>query len=57
MRIGFLGLGNMGIPMARNLLGLGHTVTLYNRTPGKAKALTAFGAKEAISVAEAVKNA
>jgi 3-hydroxyisobutyrate dehydrogenase-like beta-hydroxyacid dehydrogenase len=56
MRIGFLGLGNMGIPMAQNLLAAGHTLTIYNRTPGKAKALTALGAKEATSVADAVKN-
>lgn len=57
MRIGFLGLGNMGLPMARNLLGLGHAVTVYNRTPGKAKALIALGAMEARTVAEAVKRA
>lgn len=57
MRIGFLGLGNMGLPMARNLLGLGHAVTVYNRTPGKAKALIALGAMEAKTVAEAVRKA
>ena len=56
MHIGFLGLGNMGIPMAQNLLGAGHAVTVYNRTPGKAKALIAAGAKEATSVPDAVKN-
>ncbi len=57
MRIAFLGLGHMGMPMAQNLLGAGHTLTVYNRTPGKAKALTALGAREANSVADAVKNA
>ena len=57
MRIGFLGLGNMGLPMARNLLGLGHAVTVYNRTPGKAQALIALGATEVKTVAEAVKKA
>jgi 3-hydroxyisobutyrate dehydrogenase-like beta-hydroxyacid dehydrogenase len=42
--------------MAHNLLRLGHTVTVYNRTPGKVKALTDLGAKEVTSVADAVKN-
>ncbi|MDP1831438.1 MAG: NAD(P)-binding domain-containing protein [Geothrix sp.] len=57
MRIGFLGLGDMGTPMARNLLRLGHTVTVYNRTPGKAEALIADGARESTTVAEAVMDA
>jgi len=57
MHISFLGLGNMGLPMARNLLGLGHTVTVYNRTPGRAKILVARGAVEAGTIAEAVKRA
>lgn len=57
MHIGFLGLGAMGKPLARNLLGLGHTVTVYNRTPGQAKALIAMGAKEGATVAEAVMHA
>jgi 3-hydroxyisobutyrate dehydrogenase-like beta-hydroxyacid dehydrogenase len=57
LRIAFIGLGHMGLPMARNLLGPMHTVTVYNRTPGRAKSLVAQGAKEATSVAEAVNNA
>jgi 3-hydroxyisobutyrate dehydrogenase-like beta-hydroxyacid dehydrogenase len=57
MHIGFLGLGNMGTPMAHNLLGSGHAVTVYNRTPGKTRALIAAGAKEATSVVDAVKDA
>ncbi|WP_208589245.1 NAD(P)-dependent oxidoreductase [Gracilibacillus suaedae] len=32
MKISFVGLGNMGIPMAENLLNAGHELTLYNRT-------------------------
>jgi 3-hydroxyisobutyrate dehydrogenase-like beta-hydroxyacid dehydrogenase len=47
----------MGVPMVQNLLRLGHAVTVYNRTPGKAKALLALGAVEAMSVPEAVKDA
>ena len=57
MRIAFLGLGNMGKPMTRNLLELGHTIAVYNRTPGKAEALIAMGAREASTVAEVVKDA
>ncbi|NWJ42539.1 MAG: NAD-binding protein [Geothrix sp.] len=57
MRIAFLGLGRMGLPMARNLLGREHTVTVYNRTPGRAETLAALGAEVATTVAEAVRNA
>lgn len=35
MRIGFLGLGIMGKPMAQNLVKAGHEVKVWNRTPGK----------------------
>ena len=41
MKIGFLGLGQMGHGMAANLIKAGHEVTLYNRTPGKAAGLGA----------------
>ncbi len=41
MKIGFLGLGQMGHSMAANLIRAGHEVTLYNRTPGKAAGLGA----------------
>jgi 3-hydroxyisobutyrate dehydrogenase-like beta-hydroxyacid dehydrogenase len=53
MNVGFIGLGRMGAGMAANLLKAGHQVTVYNRTPGKAKALIAQGAKAAASAAEA----
>ncbi len=43
-RIGFIGLGLMGAPMARHLLAAGHEVSLWNRTRGKADALAARGA-------------
>jgi 3-hydroxyisobutyrate dehydrogenase-like beta-hydroxyacid dehydrogenase len=33
MKVGFIGLGNMGSGMAANLLKAGHEVTVYNRTP------------------------
>jgi len=35
MKIGFIGLGNMGAPMARNLVAAGHDVTGYDRDPGQ----------------------
>jgi 6-phosphogluconate dehydrogenase len=37
MRIGFVGLGRMGANMVRRLLGDGHEVVAYNRTPEKTK--------------------
>jgi 3-hydroxyisobutyrate dehydrogenase-like beta-hydroxyacid dehydrogenase len=42
--IGFVGLGNMGQPMAANLLKAGHSVRVWNRSPGRAAALAAQGA-------------
>jgi 3-hydroxyisobutyrate dehydrogenase-like beta-hydroxyacid dehydrogenase len=39
MQVAFLGLGNMGFPMARHLVEAGHPLTVYNRTPGRADAL------------------
>ena len=44
MNIGFIGLGNMGLPMARNLLKAGHQVTVYNRTRERADSLRGEGA-------------
>lgn len=44
MQIGFIGLGNMGAPIAANLLRAGHQVTVWNRTPAKAGALLDAGA-------------
>lgn len=53
--IAFLGLGKMGIPMVRNLLGSGYAVTVYNRSPEPTAMLAAEGAQLASSPAEAVK--
>ncbi|HEY9554210.1 NAD(P)-binding domain-containing protein, partial [Allosphingosinicella sp.] len=36
-RIAFIGLGVMGAPMARHLAAQGHTLTVYNRSPEKAR--------------------
>ena len=39
MKVGFIGLGRMGIGMVASLLRAGHEVTVYNRTPSKAQRL------------------
>ncbi len=44
MRIGVLGLGTMGGPLANNLRKAGYAVTVWNRTPAKAEALVKKGA-------------
>ncbi len=51
-RVGFIGLGTMGMPMARNLIKAGFSVTVYNRTTAKAATLVAEGATRANSPAE-----
>jgi 3-hydroxyisobutyrate dehydrogenase-like beta-hydroxyacid dehydrogenase len=56
MKVGFIGLGNMGAGMAMNLLKAGHELTVYNRTPAKVKALVESGAQSAASVAEACRD-
>src|SRR5213080_815312 len=44
MKTTFIGLGNMGLPMARNLLQAGHALVVYNRTPARAQMLKPRGA-------------
>jgi 2-hydroxy-3-oxopropionate reductase len=55
--IAFLGIGLMGAPMTRRLLHAGFRVTVWNRSPDKAQALTADGAAPAATVDAAVRNA
>jgi 3-hydroxyisobutyrate dehydrogenase-like beta-hydroxyacid dehydrogenase len=55
MRIGFIGLGQMGAGMAANLVKAGHDVTVYNRTKSKTEPLAKDGAMAAVRVAEASK--
>lgn len=45
MQIGIAGLGRMGAAMALRLMEVGHTLTVWNRSPGKAKPVTDAGAK------------
>ncbi len=55
--VGFIGLGNMGGPMAANLVKAGHTVTGYDLNPASLAALAKAGGKTASSAADAVKGA
>ncbi len=50
--IGFIGVGNMGGPMARNLMKAGHAVTVFDPSAENAKALASAGAKQAASLVE-----
>ena len=56
MRIGFIGLGIMGRPMAMNLMKAGHSLTVYNRTPVKCRPLVDAGARRADSPHEAAEG-
>ena len=53
MKVGFIGLGQMGAGMALNLLKAGHDVAVFNRTAAKAQALTGQGARLAHDPADA----
>jgi 3-hydroxyisobutyrate dehydrogenase-like beta-hydroxyacid dehydrogenase len=57
MQIGFVGLGQMGMGMARNLIKAGHAVTVHNRSRAKAEALVSEGATLAQRPAEAGRGA
>ena len=50
--VGFIGLGVMGMPMAKNLLAAGYPVVGYNRSPGKLRAFAEVGGAAAANVAE-----
>ncbi|MFQ5993924.1 MAG: NAD(P)-dependent oxidoreductase [Acidiferrobacterales bacterium] len=52
MRIGFIGLGRMGRPMAVNLMKAGYTLTVHNRSQAVVEALVGQGAKRASSPAD-----
>jgi 3-hydroxyisobutyrate dehydrogenase len=56
MRIGFIGTGQMGFPMARHLAGTGNEITVWNRTIEKAKPLANYGARIAGSIKELAEN-
>lgn len=55
--VGFIGLGNMGGPMAENLVNAGHTVTVFDLAPAASSKLHRAGAKVASTPAEATVDA
>ncbi|MDC3174747.1 NAD(P)-dependent oxidoreductase [Candidatus Pelagibacter sp.] len=55
-KIGFIGIGLMGFPMAKNLLRSGYKLNVFNRSIDKANSLKEFGAEISESVVELVKN-
>jgi 3-hydroxyisobutyrate dehydrogenase-like beta-hydroxyacid dehydrogenase len=57
MNLAFIGLGKMGMGMARNLLRAGHSLVVYNRSREKAEALGSEGARVADSPADACRDA
>jgi 3-hydroxyisobutyrate dehydrogenase len=57
MKVAFAGLGNMGQPMARNILEAGHELVVYNRTPSKMAPLVEAGAGAAESPRQAAQGA
>jgi len=56
MRVGFIGLGRMGFPMARNLIKAGHLVVAHNRSRGPVDRLAALGAVPATTPAEVARS-
>jgi 3-hydroxyisobutyrate dehydrogenase-like beta-hydroxyacid dehydrogenase len=52
MKIGFIGLGQMGSGMAASLIKAGHAVAVYNRTAGKTAALADLGGRVCATIAE-----
>jgi 3-hydroxyisobutyrate dehydrogenase-like beta-hydroxyacid dehydrogenase len=57
MKVGVVGLGTMGAPMARHLIKAGHDVTVWNRTRSREEPLAELGATRADSPAAAAEGA
>ena len=55
-KIGFIGIGLMGFPMAKNILKAGYYLKVFNRSQNKAEALKEFGAQVTASINDAVKD-
>jgi 3-hydroxyisobutyrate dehydrogenase-like beta-hydroxyacid dehydrogenase len=56
MKVGFIGLGNMGSGMAQNLIKAGHTLNVYNRTQSRTENLQSLGATVAKTPLEAASD-
>src|SRR5882762_6289859 len=57
MKVGFIGLGNMGSAIARNLIKAEHNLTVYNRTRSRAEPFASLGARIAETPSEAAADA
>jgi 2-hydroxy-3-oxopropionate reductase len=55
-KIGFIGIGLMGLPMAKNILKAGYNLKAFNRSQNKAEPLKEFGAEIVSSIDDAVKD-
>lgn len=55
-KLGFIGLGTMGLPMAKHLLSAGYELTVFNRTRRKADPLIKEGAQAVSSPAEVARH-
>ena len=53
-KIGFIGIGLMGLPMSKNLVKAGYNLTVFNRSKNKAAPLKEFGAKISSTLKDAV---
>ena len=54
--IGFIGIGLMGLPMAKNILKAGYNLKVFNRTKSKAEPLKEYGAKITNTIQDLVKE-
>lgn len=54
LKFGFLGLGNMGQGMVKNLINSGHHITVWNRTPSKCRDFVKAGAFKGLTPADVV---
>ncbi|WP_419729289.1 NAD(P)-dependent oxidoreductase [Lichenicola sp.] len=57
MKIGFVGIGPMGLGMARRLLDAGHMVSVHNRTEARARPVVDAGARWSATPADAARDA
>ena len=55
-KIGFIGIGLMGLPMAKNILKAGYNLKAFNRSQKKTEALKEFGAEISVTIDDAVKD-
>ena len=56
IKVGFIGIGLMGLPMAKNILKAGYNLKAFNRSQNKALVLKEFGAEITTSIDEVVKD-